>query len=83
MINQLMEWITNLVQNIGNALLSLLPTSPFRNFIDGWTPPEYLGWLNWFFPVGEIITILGIWLGSITLFYLYSIVMRWIKMIGD
>lgn len=83
MLNGLMEWMYNIVQNFGNMIITLLPTSPFRSFIDSFVPPDYLGWLNWFFPVSTIISILGVWLVSVGLFYLYSIVMRWIKMIGD
>lgn len=83
MLDALMSWMSNLIQNLGNTILNFLPASPFREFINGWTAPSYLGWLNWFFPVSQIITILTLWLGAITLFYLYSIVMRWVKMIGD
>ena len=83
MLNGLLQWMNNLVQNIGSKLLTLLPTSPFRSFISSWNAPQYLGWLNWFFPVSEILTILAAWLTAIGLFYLYSIAMRWVKMIGD
>lgn len=82
-MNGLLEWMYNIVTTLGNALMSLLPTSPFRSFIDNWIPNQYLGWLNWFIPVGQILSILALWLGAITLFYIYSIAMRWIKMIGD
>lgn len=83
MLNGLLDWMNELVQNLGSKVLSLLPTSPFRAFIDGWQAPEYLGWLNWFFPISQILTVLAAWLAAIALFYLYSIIMRWIKMIGD
>ena len=32
-------------------LLTVLPTSPFRAFIDACGDFPYLGWLNWFIPV--------------------------------
>lgn len=64
-------------------LLSLLPLSPFQQFIDQFRSLPYLGWLNWFFPVGPCLTVMLAWLGAVGLFYLYSIVMRWLKMIGD
>lgn len=83
MFEGIMEWMYGIVQNLGSAVLALLPASPFRGFIDDFVPPTYLGWLNWFFPVQSILIILGIWLSSIALFYLYSIIMRWVKMIGD
>lgn len=64
-------------------LLDLLPTSPFQEFISDFASLPYLGWLNWFFPVGDCLVVMGVWLGAVGLFYLYSILMRWLKMIGD
>ena len=83
MLDALMQWINNLITNFGKAVLQVLPVSPFRGFIDSFAVPEYVGWLNWFFPVSQCLQILTVWLAAIALFYLYSIIMRWIKMIGD
>lgn len=62
-------------------ILDLLPTSPIAGRIDEWSNLPYMGWLNWFFPVGEILDIMGLWLGAIALYYMYSIIMRWLKVI--
>ena len=67
----------------GEKILNLLPLSPFQEFIEQFRELPYLGWLNWFFPVGDCLTVMVVWLGAVGLFYLYSIVMRWLKMIGD
>lgn len=64
-------------------LLDLLPISPFQEFLSNFRNLPYLGWLNWFFPVSGCLKVMGAWLGAVGLFYLYSILMRWIKMIGD
>ena len=64
-------------------LIEVLPTSPFREFIEDFEELPYLGYLNWFFPVRGCLIVMAAWLGAVTLFYLYSIVMRWVKMIGD
>lgn len=79
----LIDWMYKIVGDFGEMLMKVLPTSPFRSFIKSFEAPQYLGWLNWFFPVREVLSILTIWLSAIALFYIYSIVMRWIKMIGD
>ena len=74
------EW---LFENIVQKLIDLLPLSPFQEFISDFRSLPYLGWLNWFFPVGDCLKVMMVWLGAVGLFYLYSVLMRWIKLIGD
>ena len=66
----------------GQKILDLLPTSPFQEFVAQFSSLPYLGWLNWFFPVGDCLVVMAVWLTAVGLFYLYSILMRWLKMIG-
>lgn len=65
------------------ALAKVLPLSPFQQYIKAFGNLPYLGMLNWFIPVSALIKIGAAWLACIALFYLYSIAMRWVKMIGD
>ena len=60
-----------------------LPVSPFAQFYHQWEQLPYLSWLNWFFPVRSCLIVMAAWLTCVGLFYGYSIVMRWIKVIGD
>lgn len=62
-------------------VLSLLPKSPFVKFIDAMAKLPYLDTLNWFIPIGTFIAIGQAWLVSITIFYIYSIILRWIRAI--
>lgn len=64
-------------------ILELLPLSPFKQYISQVADIPYLGILNWFLPVSEILGVMATWLVSVGLFYLYSVVMRWVKLIGD
>ena len=41
----------------------------------------YLGYLNYFLPISQIIAIGEAWLVAIGLFYAYQIILRWIKAI--
>lgn len=66
-----------------DQLLQILPTSPFAQFIDDFSSLPWLGVLNWFVPVQQILTVMVAWLGAVSLFYLYSVIMRWVKLIGD
>ena len=72
-----------LFNNLADKILDVLPLSPFQDFIAEFQSLPYLGWLNWLFPVGDCLVVMTAWLGAVGLFYLYSIVMRWVKMIGD
>lgn len=62
-------------------LLSILPTSPFAPVIDSLEQMPYLNYINYFVPVGTCIKIGEAWLAAIVLFYLWSVVARWIKLI--
>lgn len=80
MVESIWEKILDLIE----AALSWLPQSPFA-------PAGYfsrlqldqtgLGWLNWFFPVHEALVMTAAWLGAIVLWYLATIVLRWVKAI--
>lgn len=86
-MNALWDGMIQIVSELLGAVISLLPRSPFLNFIENFSLDSnltlYLGWLNWFFPVRNIIVIFTAWIGAYTLFLLYSIILRWIKVIGD
>ena len=53
-------------------LLSILPTSPFAPVIDSLEKMPYLGYINYFVPVGICIKIGEAWLAAIVVFYLWS-----------
>lgn len=67
-----------------NAILSLLPDSPFV-MLDNLDPTgqvaEWLGMVNWFVPIYSFVGILEGWLACIAIYYVYQIVLRWLKAI--
>lgn len=63
-------------------VLALFPTSPFTNISLTLTNLEWLKWLNWFFPVGQCLTVMALWTAAIGVYYAYSIVARWVKIIS-
>lgn len=79
----MLEWIQELLVKFGNMILSVLPHSPVQKFLASFEDLPYLSWLNWFIPVSSILIVIEAWLTAIALFYVYSIIMRWIKLIGD
>lgn len=79
----MLSWFRELFSEFASWLLSVLPHSPFSDFIDVLSDIPYLGYLNWFIPVESILTVFSIYLGAVASFYIYSIIARWVKMIGD
>lgn len=64
-----------------DMLMSVFPTSPFAGPIEELAQLPYLGYLNWVIPVSQMLKIGTAWLVAIGLYYLYSIIARWIKLI--
>ena len=79
----MLEWMQEVIGEFGQTLMEVLPTSPFQQFLSDFEGLPYLGYLNWFIPVGTFVRIGTAWLVAIGVFYLYSVIMRWVKMIGD
>lgn len=73
------EALGGLVQRI----VSVLPRSPFQDVLEQFSQLPFLGYLNWFFPVRACLTVMAGWLVAIAAFYLYSVIARWVKLIGD
>lgn len=79
----MLAWLEELFNAFANVLLSILPSSPFAKYISAFGELPFLGWLNWFIPIKACLVVFSSWLIAVGLFYAYSIIMRWLKMIGD
>lgn len=77
----MIDSVLDVISKFLSWVIHLLPTSPFTAFIDSLGDIPYLGWFNWFVPVGSMIAVGEAWLVAIGLFYLYSVVLRWVKAI--
>lgn len=76
-----MSEMTETVQGVLGKLIGLLPQSPFADFFATFEEIPYIEYINWFIPVGKMLTLGSIWLSAVGTFYLLSIVLRWIKAI--
>lgn len=72
----------NLLDKFLQAVLSLFPLSPFREVIEELGSLPYLGYINWFVPIGDFVKIGTVWLAAIAAYYAWSIIARWIKLIS-
>ncbi len=77
-----MSDMKNLLDRFLQAVLSLFPLSPFREVIEELGNLPYLGYINWFVPIGDFVKIGTVWLAAIAAYYAWSIIARWIKLIS-
>lgn len=77
----MIQTIIDIFNSFWQAIISFLPTSPFRGFIDSIGEIPYLAELNWFFPVSEAIAVFEVFLAVVVVYYVYSAIMRFIHLI--
>ncbi len=78
----MLSWMKELLDKFLDLILKVFPLSPFAPFIAALEHLPFLGYLNWFVPVGTLLKIGTAWLAAIALYYLYMVVARWIKLIS-
>ena len=77
----MIDSIKNFLFAVASAILSVLPDSPFQTFLQTIGEIPALGYLNYFIPISQMIVIAESWLAAIAVFYIYQLVLRWIKLI--
>lgn len=70
--------IISIVALVLNGVFGLLPDTPFK-VNETSALFEYIGYLNWIIPFKELIIVTVSWLSAISVYYIYQIVLRWIK----
>lgn len=81
-----MNWwnnVTNTINEVFNEIfkfiLLLLPDSPFKDLS---LPPEietFLGYLNYYIPFAEMVTIGLAWITCVSIYYSYQLILRFIN----
>lgn len=75
--------LTSTLTAFALRVINLLPESPFV-ILDELSRSEFYEWLrilNWFIPVNTFVSILEGWLVAVAVYYVYQIVLRWVKVI--
>ncbi len=75
--------IMDIINTALNYIFSFLPGDPFLSIIDEIGSVPAMQYINYFVPVDKLLIITSLWLGAIATFYLYQIILRWIKAIDD
>lgn len=79
----MLDSLSNLFTSGLKAVLGFFPNSPFLvlNELSGTEFAEWLGFLNWFVPINSFVAILEGWLSGIAIYYVWQVVLRWLKAI--
>ena len=75
--------LSDALVDLAVSVIELFPASPFT-ILDELSNSEVYEWLrmvNWFIPVGTFVSIFEAWLFGVGVYYIYQIVLRWIKVI--
>lgn len=72
----------NMLDKFLKSILSIFPLSPFQPVIQELGSLPYLGYINWFVPIGDFVKIGTVWLTAIAVYYAWSVIARWIKLIS-
>lgn len=75
---QIWDWICGVCTDALEWVVGVLPDSPFQMLANSPIKP-YLGYINYFVPVDFIVNALSLWLVAVGGYYLWSIILRWIK----
>lgn len=75
--------LSNALVSFAISVVNLFPQSPFviLDELSNSIVYEWLQYLNWFIPVNTFVGIFEAWLVCVGLYYVYQIVLRWIKVI--
>jgi len=84
LVISIINLIIDSLASVANAAISILPESPFlfltelemeSNLVN------YISYFNWVVPVTSFLTITIYWLSAIVIYYLVSVILRWVKLI--
>ncbi len=78
----MIAYMKEMLDKFLDVLLKVFPVSPFAPYIAALTDLPYLGYINWFIPIGTFLKIGATWLTAIGVYYLYMVIARWVKLIG-
>ncbi len=74
-------YMKELLDKLLYAVINLFPVSPFLPAIRELGSFPYLGYLNWFMPIGNFVKIGSLWLTAIGVYYAWSVIARWVKLL--
>lgn len=80
LIIKIINFIGNLIVGFINTVINILPDSPFSNIkLD--FGDSFLAYLNWIFPLSEVVSILGLVISCYVAYISISFILRFLRVI--
>lgn len=76
MFTNLWNGLINVANTVLNAILFLLPDSPFADIEIPAEVKQILGYVNYFIPIRAMLGIAAAWLSAIGVYYIYQVILR-------
>lgn len=83
MLLKLIQGIIDGLAEVLSAAVNVLPGSPFNGLNALAMDSKWFRYLAYIVPVRQIVALLEAWLVAIAVYYLYQIVLRWVKAVGN
>lgn len=80
-MDTLFNWLTSKLDYVLSVVLALLPDSPFQAITTNANITNFLGYINYFVPMNEIMAIMQAWITAVGVFYVYQAILRFAKVI--
>lgn len=80
----MIDGLTSALITAALSVINLFPESPFRPMINSFNDSvihTYLSYVNYLLPISEMIGVLSFWLVGVSVYYIYQLVLRWVKVI--
>lgn len=78
----MLAFMKQILDKFLDVVISLFPLSPFTPVIQELSSLPYLGYINWFVPIVDFIKIGTLWITAIGVYYAWSVIARWVKLLG-
>lgn len=78
----MLAFMKQILDKFLDLVISLFPLSPFTPVIQELSSLPYLGYINWFLPIGDFLKIGTLWITAIAAYYAWSVIARWVKLLG-
>lgn len=79
MWDTMINGINEVANKVFEAILILLPTSPFKDFEMPASIKPYLGYINYYIPFSKMLVIALAWISAIGVYKIYQMILRNIR----